>query len=232
MKIEIDKEIVNAFPSVGFYVFGIKGINNTDQNESFYANLKNHADNCLEHAKEEVYNLEIDYWKKRYKDMALSRKKGRSSLESLYTRYKKNKFLPKINPLVDLYNAISLKNGVCIGAYDYDKLSNYLILRYAKHGEEMLPIGSDKPIVISSKGVVYSDSKGIICSYWNYRDSVRTCVSEDSKNILIIIDVGANKELANNTASDIRALLKNDFDCTITDPIYVSAYNPTTTITL
>ncbi|KAL9012138.1 MAG: hypothetical protein Q9173_003069 [Seirophora scorigena] len=56
----------------------------------------------------------------------LSPKKFPQSHESLYRRLVKEKrALPPINPLVDFYNAVSVKHGVTAGAFDLAELQTH-----------------------------------------------------------------------------------------------------------
>ncbi len=112
--------------------------------------------------------------------------KQRPSQEALIRRVLRGEELPKINPIVDIGNIVSIKYMVPIGIYDIDKIGNVdLILRYAREGEEFYPIGSGKK-VLKSNQIILATSDDRVIHVYPYRDSELTKVTEDTRNILIV----------------------------------------------
>ncbi|MEM7466239.1 MAG: phenylalanine--tRNA ligase beta subunit-related protein [Pseudomonadota bacterium] len=70
------------------------------------------------------------------------------SPESLITLLLSAGELRSIDPIVDLYNAISLKHLVSVGAHDADKLGGELSLSMNSGEERFLPIGQKKKITL------------------------------------------------------------------------------------
>src|SRR3989304_10012740 len=77
--------------------------------------------------------------------------KVRPASEALIRRVLKGSPLPKINTLVDAYNLSSIKMNIALAAFDAGHIRGWLSMRFARHGEEFLGIGMDKPIVL--KGI-------------------------------------------------------------------------------
>ncbi len=124
----------------------------------------------------------------------MNAKKGRESSIVFLTKYAvENKCLFSINPIVDAYNAISLKYGIPMGAYDCSKLKGDIQLRLARKGEEFIGINSKQVEKTSANEIVYADSYGVFCRCWNDKDSDRTKIDNNSKELLIIFD-GINQE--------------------------------------
>ncbi len=92
--------------------------------------------------------------------------------------------LPRINSLVDLGNAISVKYIVPIGIYDLDNITSDLQLRKAKEGESFEPIGRGS-VVLKGNELVLADNSGIL-HLFPYRDSRRTMVTINTKNALVV----------------------------------------------
>jgi DNA/RNA-binding domain of Phe-tRNA-synthetase-like protein len=93
------------------------------------------------------------------------------SAESLLARVLKGDALPRINALVDTYNAISLKHVIPVGGEDLDELRGELRLVRADDGE-----------------VVWRDDVGVNCRRWNWRQEPRTRLTEGTKNAFFVFD--------------------------------------------
>ena len=93
-----------------------------------------------------------------------------------------------INPLVDIYNGISLKYGLPCGGEDIDKFEGDVRLTLAEGGESFITYGSDKDEPALPGEVIYKDDAGAICRCWNWRESVRTMLTEDVKNAFMILE--------------------------------------------
>ncbi|ABU81527.1 B3/4 domain-containing protein [Ignicoccus hospitalis] len=115
-------------------------------------------------------------------DMGIDPTKVRPSSEALARRALRGR-LPRINSLVDLGNAISLKYLVPIGIYDLDNVVGNMTLRRAERGEPFEPIGSD-PFELKGIEIVLADEKGPM-HLFPYRDSRRTMVTLNTKNALV-----------------------------------------------
>ena len=99
----------------------------------------------------------------------------------------------KINPLVDLYNLISMDTKLALGAHDLDKIEENITLRLTQGSEEAKEV----------KAGIYSyidDANDIIC-YSEIRQVDKTKVTNESKDIFFIVQV--NKETSDKYVKDI-----------------------------
>lgn len=71
-------------------------------------------------------------------------KGARASVEALLKRVKKGSEIGTINPLVDVYNAISLKYAVPCGGEDIDKFEGDVLLTKTQGGENFTTLGSNE----------------------------------------------------------------------------------------
>ena len=117
-----------------------------------------------------------------------TKKGARCSIEALLKRVSKGGEIGCINPLVDLYNGISLKYGMPVGGEDIDKFEGDVRLTLAEGGESFITYGSDKDEPALPGEVIYKDDAGAICRCWNWRESVRTMLTEDVRNAFMIIE--------------------------------------------
>lgn len=111
--------------------------------------------------------------------------KQRPSQEALLRRVLRGEPLPKINPVVDAGNAISIKYLVPIGLYDVAKIrGDTLYLRKSRRGEVFKPIGGDA-MELDEQIVLASESQ--ILHVYPYRDSVETKVDETTRDVLMVV---------------------------------------------
>jgi len=109
--------------------------------------------------------------------------------------------LPLINTLVDAYNLASVKTEIALAAFDVDKLRGKLLMRTAQNGEEFIGIGMSKPMILQGDEIVISDEQKLLAIY-PHRDAEDTKVTEQTKNILLLICgvPGISEELLRNAA--------------------------------
>jgi len=111
--------------------------------------------------------------------------KNRPAAEALIRRLITGNPLPRINTLVDAYNLASIKTEIAIAAFDADKLSGNLTMRYAEKGEKFLGIGMEKPQILQGGEIVISDKEKMVAIY-PYRDAEKSKVTEDTRNVLLL----------------------------------------------
>ena len=80
-----------------------------------------------------------------------------------------------INPLVDIYNGLSLKYGIPVGGEDIDKFEGNVRLTLASGDEEFMTLGSEKSEPPSPGEIVYKDDAGAICRCFNWREASGPC---------------------------------------------------------
>jgi DNA/RNA-binding domain of Phe-tRNA-synthetase-like protein len=117
-------------------------------------------------------------WRSAYKAFGIKRTSYRSSVERLIKRVLAGQALPEINALVDLYNMVSLDEGLCLGCDDLDKISGDLAFRFARAGDTFIDMGAEAgedPNDPPKDGeVVYVDDDHVLCRRWNWRQDART----------------------------------------------------------
>jgi DNA/RNA-binding domain of Phe-tRNA-synthetase-like protein len=93
-----------------------------------------------------------------------------SSAEALISRVLKGQPLPRVNALVDLYNAISVRHAVPVGGEDADRLEGPLRLTVAAGGEPFDPRGDGIDVEEVPVGEIgWRDDRGVTCRRWNWR---------------------------------------------------------------
>jgi DNA/RNA-binding domain of Phe-tRNA-synthetase-like protein len=107
----------------------------------------------------------------------------------LMKRVSKGNHIGTINPLVDIYNATSLRYGLPCGGEDIDTFRGDIRLTKALGDESFITLGTDESAPPYEGEIVYKDDEGAICRCWNWRESVRTMLRESTKNAFLCIEL-------------------------------------------
>ena len=132
---------------------------------------------------------EISVWRTAYGSMSVKPSKFHSSIEALLRRFKKGDDISTGLPVVELYNMVSILHGSPMGAYDLCKLPNgTLDLRLASPDTDSFePLGgSADSFPLNEDLVVYASGKDVLCWGINTRDSIKSCVDENSTSIIFM----------------------------------------------
>ncbi|EOU1743181.1 B3/4 domain-containing protein [Clostridium perfringens] len=196
-KFIIEDDFWELFPNAKIGIITCNGIDNTIKDENQYKDMISQGEKeALTHLPNEEFssNEVIKVWRGAFKKFK-TKKGARSSIEALLKRVSTGKGLGTINPLVDIYNSISLKYAMPCGGEDMDKFIGDIRLTKATGDESFITLGSDKSEPPYEGEIVYKDDEGAICRCWNWRESVRTMLTEDTKNAFLCIElVDENRE--------------------------------------
>ncbi len=111
--------------------------------------------------------------------------KTRPAAEALVRRVLRGRPFPRINPVVDAGNIASAYTMVPIGLYDLSKARLPLELTMSVGGEVFRPLGGRDEVL--REGVpILKDSEGKVLHIYPHRDSRETCITEGTKEILIL----------------------------------------------
>ncbi len=145
-------------------------------------------------------NRVISVWRDAFKKFK-TKKGARSSIEALLKRVSKGNEISNINPLVDIYNSCSLLYGLPNGGEDMDKFDGNIKLTLASGEEDFVTLGSDKSEPPLVGELIYKDEAGTICRCWNWREAVRTMLTEETKNAFLCIEsVDSERDAEFNSA--------------------------------
>ncbi|GAB1339604.1 hypothetical protein ACE1SV_61940 [Streptomyces sp. E-15] len=153
----------------------------------------------------------IETWHTAYRSFGTNPRRVRPSVDALGRRMAKRGTLPRINPAVDSYNAVSVRHGLPAGAFDLDRVSGDVDIRHADGSEEFTPLGEPGTVERPKAGeVVYTDTEGVLTRHWNHRDAHRTRVTEDSARVVFVLETlrgDRDGHLLKTAAEDLHGLL-------------------------
>lgn len=167
----------------------IKNIDNTTFNEGFEKWRKDEISNLIEQYKN--YDIKndkiIEGFYKLHERVNVPRRKNLPASENLIKLLIKKNDMISINKAVDIYNIISMKSKLCLGAHDIDKITGNVILKLTNGSENFIPLGSDLPKPVKEGEYSFIDDDNDIICWLDIRQVDKTKVTENSKNILYLI---------------------------------------------
>lgn len=133
-------------------------------------------------------NAPVRVWRQAYQQFKTKRG-ARCSIENLLKRVLKGNPVGTISPSVDIYNAMSLKYALPFGGEDIDAFEGDLRLTVTQGGDAFLPLGEGAENDPTLPGeLAYLDDAGAVCRCWNWRDGVRTALTDDTRNAFLIVE--------------------------------------------
>lgn len=187
----IENDFWSIFPKAKIGVVICHGIDNSIRNEEKYKDIILKAEEkALTYLQNENFsdNEVIKVWREAFKKFK-TKKGARSSIEALLKRIHNGNHLGTINPLVDIYNSISLSYAMPCGGEDIDTFVGDMRLTKADGSEEFITLGSNESAPPYEGEIIYKDDKGAICRCLNWRESVRTMLTENTKNAVLCIEL-------------------------------------------
>ncbi|MBO0829200.1 MAG: hypothetical protein J2P24_15615 [Streptosporangiales bacterium] len=131
---------------------------------------------------------EVRAWRRAFARMGLKPTRYRCAAESLARRYRKERALPSLHPLVDLCNAVSLAFAVPVAVLDADRVSWPLRMRYADGDERYLPFAGGEETPYPGE-VVYADTAGHAhARRWTHRQSAASAVRPDTTSAMVVAE--------------------------------------------
>ncbi|MGW5097208.1 B3/B4 domain-containing protein [Streptomyces nodosus] len=129
-------------------------------------------------------------WRALYTAFGAKPSRTRNSAEALARRALSDGGLPRINVLVDVYNAISVAHLIPVGGEDLDLVQGAMRLVRATGDEEFMTVaGGEETVEHPDAGeVVWRDEAGVTCRRWNWRQGPRTRLTEESTSVVFLLE--------------------------------------------
>ena len=213
-KFIIEDDFWSIFPSARIGVVICNGIDNSIKDEEKYKETLLEAEKeALKYLQNEEFssNEVIKVWREAFQKFK-TKKGARSSIEALLKRVSNGNHLGTINPLVDIYNCISLRYALPCGGEDIDTFASDIRLTKAVGNENFVTLGTDKSEPPYEGEIIYKDNEGAICRCWNWREAVRTMLTENTKNAFLCIELIDEKraEEFENALKDLEKIVQDN----------------------
>jgi DNA/RNA-binding domain of Phe-tRNA-synthetase-like protein len=129
-------------------------------------------------------------WREVYTAFGSKPSRTRNSAEALAKRALSEAGLPRINLLVDLYNAVSVAHLIPVGGEDLDHIQGGMRLVRATGDEEFVTVAGGEEVVEHPDAgeVVWRDEAGVTCRRWNWRQGPRTRLTERTTSAVFLLE--------------------------------------------
>jgi len=180
-------DIWNDFPELVPGVLSVRGITPGGSVSGPVARFNAIAESRLA-VSSEGEMPEIQAWRRAFSRMGLKPTQYRCASESLLRRFKKEKSLSQIHPLIDLCNSISLAFAIPIAVFDVSKLTGFMEVRYATGDETYLTFSGQ----IENPGaheVIFADGAGRAhARRWTNRQSGYSAIRDSTSAALTVAE--------------------------------------------
>ncbi|MGA5765637.1 B3/4 domain-containing protein [Nonomuraea bangladeshensis] len=145
---------------------------------------------------------EIQAWRRAFTRMGLKPTQYRCASESLLRRFRKEGALPRLHPLIDLCNAVSIAYAIPVAVFDLSRVAGDLEVRYATGEETYLTFSGDDEHPAPGE-VVFADAEGRAhARRWTNRQSGLSAVRPDTADVLIVAEA-----LHETARADVESLM-------------------------
>jgi DNA/RNA-binding domain of Phe-tRNA-synthetase-like protein len=191
MFFSIQKELFDRLPDLTIGVVVAAGLDNSGPSPEIAAFLLQTVEQLRGSFQTEKVqdHPRIRPWRTAFSKLGISGSKFPSSIESMTRRILRGDPFPTVNPLVNLYNSISLKHLVPMGGHDLDPLTGNILLGFAEGWEPFTPMGGGEKVTVPKGELVYRDGQEVLTRNWVWRQCDKDKTTEKTKNIFIPIDV-------------------------------------------
>ncbi|HEX9941186.1 MAG TPA: phenylalanine--tRNA ligase beta subunit-related protein [Thermoanaerobaculia bacterium] len=211
--LRVTGEVFRLFPETVLGVVTAHGIDNARQDDAILAGLRREE----ERARERLAGVQVSEhphiapWREAYRKFGAKPKDHPSSIENLVRRVLKGQSLPRINPLVDLYNTTSLRHLVPAGGEDLDRIEGDVLLTVASDEEAPVHLLGEPEARPPKPGeVIYKDDIGAICRRWNWKEAERTRLTAATRNAVLVVEglPPVGRDRVERAAEDLAALVR------------------------
>ena len=147
-------------------------------------------------------------WRRAYTQMGLKPTKYRSAAEALLRRFKREDNLPRLHPLVDLCNAVSLAFALPIATFDLEHVDSFIEVRHARGDEAYLAFNGEIEQPTADEVIFADAANHVHARRWTFRQSRRSIIQPKTERVLIVSE-GLHEDAKDDINALINALADN-----------------------
>jgi DNA/RNA-binding domain of Phe-tRNA-synthetase-like protein len=170
-------------------------------------------------------------WRECFRAMGISGKEFPSSVEALLRRALKGGEPFQVSPLVDFYNAVSLRHFVPAGAFDLDEVEGDIALRLTRAGDTFWPFDGTEAVDVSPGEVAYADRENILTRHFVWRQAQYGLIGAGTRRVMLLAEVlgEIGPEVAQAVLQELLGGLRDEFGVEAERASVADARNPVLT---
>ena len=155
----------------------------------------------------------VNAWREHLRGAGVSGKKFPTSIEAMLRRALKGGEPFHINPLVDFYNALSLRHVVPAGAWDLDEIPQDLHLRFTRAGDQFTALDETEAIEVAEGEIAYESGTIVLTRHFMWRQAKQALVRTETRNVLLVSEIPgiAGRDVAETMRRDMVSGLREHF---------------------
>ncbi|HGD3425634.1 TPA: B3/4 domain-containing protein [Enterobacter hormaechei] len=154
-------------------------------------------------------------WDEVFKAFGAKPKRTPCSASALRKRVMRDGSLPPLDPVVDIYNAISIRYAIPVGGENLAAYSGAPRLTLADGSEPFDTFKEGEPVVENPEPgeVIWRDDLGVTCRRWNWRQGIRTRLDSQAQSMWFILEslpsmpLAALQEAGDELVSNLQKLM-------------------------
>lgn len=222
--VQIAGEVAERLPGFSLALGLVCGLNNRTPSEAvgtFWAEAWRQAGEAAAQYGNAQSHPRVKPWREAWRAMGVSSKEYPSSIEALLRRAMKGGEPFSISPLVDLYNAVSLRHTMPAGAFDLAELGATqrptIELRLTREGDTFTALGSEQTVDVPAGELAYAAENHILTRHLVWRQSRLGLVTPETQDALFVSEsLGPlGMDAAGEVVADLSSALQRYFGVTM-----------------
>lgn len=187
-RLRVDDAVHALRPDFAVLALAVSGLANGPGDASSDAWLRQAEAHAATHATAALPD-HVVAWQDAYRAFGAKPQRTASSVEALWKRAAGGG-LPRVNWLVDVYNAVSVRHVLPVGGEDLAQFVGPIRLVRATGTETFDTVKDGQPVNDPPLPgeVVWADDLGVTCRRWNWRQGTRTRLTESSNSALFLLE--------------------------------------------
>jgi DNA/RNA-binding domain of Phe-tRNA-synthetase-like protein len=178
-------EIWKNFPQLVPGLMVVDGIHQNVDVEKYLQPRYEQARERLSREKESQMP-EIAAWRRAYSQMGFKPSKYRSAAEALLRRFKRENDMPRLHPLVDICNAVSVSFALPVAVFDLERVEEYLEVCYAEGTEQYLSFSGEIETPAPGEVIFLDAANQVHARRWTFRQSRTSTIRPETTQVLIL----------------------------------------------
>lgn len=222
MIFSVSSDIWALFPGMLLVVAKVDKLDNAGPNPLLYDELIKTGENTRANWGYDDLKLHpfIAAWRDNLRRVGVNPGDFPCAIESLCRQVLKGRQLPDINPVVNFYNMLSVRNVVPVGGWSVDA-DNEIQLRLTEAGEPFTALGKNEPELVAAGEIAYATENRLVTRHFVWRQAEHAKITPETKNVFLIAEIlaEAGRDIAERVEQEFRTELESRFNVRATTAI-------------